>query len=278
MSDLMNLSNIDQNMRNNLMETNFEIPQNIDAEQALLGALLVNNEIYDKINNILKTEHFYDPVHQKIYEICAEKISRNSLASPVTLKTYFQDDPGIKELGGIAYLAKLAASAISIYASTDHAHLISELALRRSLINLGREISEKAAIMTIEENAEEQISSAELKLYNIADKGNETTGFTHLVSASREAIDIANNQETISTSLLQRRLRIGYPRAARIMDTLEEQGIVDAGDGSNARKVISHPDTQQEDHSNDDENASKNSISDPIQNNSLDFPKPFDQD
>ena len=94
----------------------------------------------------------------------------------------------------------------------------------------------------------------------------------------QEAIDIANNQETISTSLLQRRLRIGYPRAARIMDTLEEQGIVDAGDGSNARKVISHPDTQQEDHSNDDENASKNSMSDPIQNNSLDFPKPFDQD
>ena len=179
MSDLMNLSNIDQNMRNNLMETNFEIPQNIDAEQALLGALLVNNEIYDKINNILKTEHFYDPVHQKIYEICAEKISRNSLASPVTLKTYFQDDPGIKELGGVAYLAKLAASAISLYSSADHAQLISELALRRSLINLGREISEKAAIMTIEENAEEQISNAELKLYNIADKGNETTGFTH---------------------------------------------------------------------------------------------------
>ena len=192
MPDFMNLSKVDPNMKSNLMETNFDIPQNIDAEQALLGALLVNNEIYDKINNILKVEHFYDPVHQKIYEICSEKISRNSLASPVTLKTYFQDDPGIKELGGVAYLAKLAASAISLYASTDHAHLISELALRRSLINLGREISEKASIMNIEENAEEQISSAELKLYNIADKGNETTGFTHLVSASKEAIEIAN--------------------------------------------------------------------------------------
>ena len=96
MSDLMNLSNIDQNMKSNLMETNFEIPQNIDAEQALLGALLVNNEIYDKINNILKTEHFYDPVHQKIYEICAEKISRNSLASPVTLKDLFPRRSGNK--------------------------------------------------------------------------------------------------------------------------------------------------------------------------------------
>jgi Replicative DNA helicase len=103
MSDFINISKIDQNKKNNLVETNLEIPQNIDAEQALLGALLVNNEIYDKINHILKSEHFYDPVHQKIYEICAEKISRNSLASPVTLKTYFQDDLGIKELGGAAY-------------------------------------------------------------------------------------------------------------------------------------------------------------------------------
>ena len=83
MSDLVNLSKIDKDINSNLLETNFDIPQNIDAEQALLGALLVNNEIYDKIKNILKIEHFYDPVHQKIYEICAEKISRNSLASPV---------------------------------------------------------------------------------------------------------------------------------------------------------------------------------------------------
>ena len=179
MSDLVNLSNIDQNMRSNLMDANFEIPQNIDAEQALLGALLVNNEIYDKINNILKTEHFYDPVHQKIYEICAEKISRNSLASPVTLKTYFQDDPGIKELGGVAYLAKLAASAISLYSSADHAQLISELALRRSLINLGREISEKAAIMTIEENAEEHTKRRAIQQLRNLQKSYETCILTY---------------------------------------------------------------------------------------------------
>ena len=157
-----------------------------------MGALLVNNEIFDKINHILKPQHFFDPVHQRIYEICAEKISRNSLASPVTIKTFFQEDPGMKELGGVAYLAKLAASAISLYASTDYANLISELALRRNLIKLGQEISEKASIITMEESAEEQISNAELKLYNIAEKGNETTGFKHLLSASKEAIDIAN--------------------------------------------------------------------------------------
>ncbi len=192
MSELINVSNLKKNENNDITDSNLEIPQNIDAEQALLGALLVNNEIYDKINHILKHQHFYDPVHQRIYEICAEKISRNSLASPVTLKSYFQDDLGIKELGGVSYLAKLAASAISLYASTDYANLICELALRRSLINLGREISSKAAIMNLDENAEDQINNAEHKLYNIADKGNENTGFTHLLSASKEAIDIAN--------------------------------------------------------------------------------------
>ena len=151
------------------LETNKQ-PSNIEAEQALIGSILVNNDIFDKINHILKPQHFFDPVHQRIYEICAEKISRNSLASPVTIKTFFQEDPGMKELGGVAYLAKLAASAISLYASTDYANLISELALRRILIKLGQEISEKASIITMEESAEEQISNAELKLYNIAEK------------------------------------------------------------------------------------------------------------
>ena len=102
MSNFMNLSKVDPDMKSNIMETNFEIPQNIDAEQALLGALLVNNEIYDKINNILKIEHFYDPVHQKIYEICAEKISRNSLASPVTLTT-------VRNISNILSTAKIKA-------------------------------------------------------------------------------------------------------------------------------------------------------------------------
>ena len=216
MTELVNVSKLKHNQDNNINQLDFEIPQNIDAEQALLGALLINNEIYDKINHLLKPQHFYDPVHQRIFEICAEKISRNSLASPVTLKTYFQDDPGIKELGGVSYLAKLAASAISSYASSDYANLISELALRRSLINLGHEISEKALTMNIEESAKDQITTAELKLYSIADKGIETTGFTHLLSASKEAIDIANKAyqkqdgiSGISTGLIDLDKKIG---------------------------------------------------------------------
>jgi len=94
----------------------------------------------------------------------------------------------------------------------------------------------------------------------------------------QEAIDITKHQETISTSFLQRRLRIGYPRAARIMDSLEEQGIVGAGDGSSARKVLSNLDKQQTDQLKNDEAILQNPPSNTSQNNNLNFPKPFDND
>jgi len=193
MSDLVQKEPfITANEGNNPLDTSPFMPQNIEAEQGLLGSLLVNNDVYDKISQIIYSKHFFDPVHQRIYEVAAEKITRNSLASPVTLKTYFQDDVGLKELGGVSYLAKLAASAISIFAAVDYAKLICELALRRNLINLGREISEKALSGDADETPEDQIATAESQLYNIAEKGNETNGFTPLLSASKEAIIIAN--------------------------------------------------------------------------------------
>ena len=192
MTDLVHAGSIQVTDENNLKDPSVYLPHNVEAEQGLIGALLVNNEVYDKISQLLQSQHFFDPVHQRIYEVAIEKISRNSLASPVTLKTHFQNDPGLKELGGVSYLAKLAASAISLFGAVDYAKLICELALRRNLINLGREISEKASAANIEESPEEQIAMAEAQLYSIAEKGAESTGFTPLLSASKEAILIAN--------------------------------------------------------------------------------------
>jgi replicative DNA helicase len=76
------------------------LPHNIEAEQQLLGAILTNNDIFDRISSLVKAEHFFDPVHQRIYEIAAARIQKNALASPVTLKAFFDDDSGLKELGG----------------------------------------------------------------------------------------------------------------------------------------------------------------------------------
>ena len=192
MTDLVHAGSIQVTDENILKDPSIYLPHNVEAEQGLLGALLVNNEVYDKISQLLHSQHFFDPVHQRIYEVAIEKISRNSLASPVTLKTHFQNDPGLKELGGVSYLAKLAASAISLFGAVDYAKLICELALRRNLINLGREISEKALSEDVEDSPEEQIAMAEAQLYSIAEKGAESTGFTPLLSASKEAILIAN--------------------------------------------------------------------------------------
>jgi hypothetical protein len=99
------------------------MPHSIEAEQQLLGAILTDNDIYDRVASIIGAGHFYDPVHTRIYEIATARISKNNLASPVTLKAFMEDDEGLKELGGPAYLARLAASAISTFAVRDYAQM-----------------------------------------------------------------------------------------------------------------------------------------------------------
>src|SRR3954469_19757705 len=110
------------------------LPHNIEAEQALLGALLVNNDVYDRVAATVQAAHFFDPVHARIFETAAERIRRNALATPVTLKAYLEDDSGLKELGGPAYLVRLAGAAISLFAARDYAQLVYDLAIRRELI------------------------------------------------------------------------------------------------------------------------------------------------
>ena len=168
-------------------------PHNIEAEQALLGALLINNDVYDRVANILNETHFFDPVHGKIFEVAASRIKNNSLASPVTLKAFLEDDPGLAELGGNAYLVRLAGASVSVFASKDYAVLIRELATRRSLIDIGNEISGKAGTIDIENDPKEQIINAEQKLYELAETGQKGSGFKSFLKAIKEAVDVANS-------------------------------------------------------------------------------------
>ncbi len=168
------------------------MPHSIEAEQQLLGALLTNNDVYDKIASILKPHHFYDPVHARIFETAASRISKNNLASPVTLKAFFEEDEGLKELGGPAYLARLAGAAISAFAVRDYAQMIYDLAVRRDLIELGQEISSKAARVEIDSEPKEQIVEAEQKLYLLAEQGQSETGFQSFLKAVTDAVNVAN--------------------------------------------------------------------------------------
>ena len=126
------------------------MPHSIEAEQQLLGAILTNNDIFDRVAAIIGPKHFYDPVHARIFETAATRISKNALASPVTLKTFLEDDEGLKELGGPAYLARLAGAAISAFAARDYAQMIYDLAVRRELIQVGRNIADKAAKVDVD--------------------------------------------------------------------------------------------------------------------------------
>ncbi|OHC58796.1 MAG: replicative DNA helicase [Rhodobacterales bacterium RIFCSPHIGHO2_02_FULL_62_130] len=168
------------------------LPHNIEAEQQLLGAILTNNDVYDRIASLVKPEHFFDPVHQRIYERAAARIQKNALATPVTLKPFFEDDAGLKELGGPAYLVRLAGAAISAYAARDYAQMIYDLAVRRELIALGRDISAKAAKVEIHSEPKEQIIEAEQRLYKLGEQGVAERGFQSFLKAVTDAVNVAN--------------------------------------------------------------------------------------
>ncbi|MBZ8119319.1 replicative DNA helicase [Roseovarius sp. LXJ103] len=168
------------------------MPHSIEAEQQLLGAILTNNDIYDRVASIIGAQHFYDPVHARIYEVASARIAKNNLASPVTLKAFLEEDEGLKELGGPAYLVNLAGSAISTYAVRDYAQMIYDLAIRRELISLGQDIAGKAARMDVESEPKDQIVEAEQQLYRLSEQGQTDSGFQSFLKAVTDAVNVAN--------------------------------------------------------------------------------------
>jgi replicative DNA helicase len=168
------------------------LPHNIEAEQQLLGAILTNNDIYDRIAQVVRAEHFFEPVHRRIYEVAVAKIQKNALASPVTLKAYLEDDGGLKELGGPAYLARLAGAAISAFAARDYAQMIYDMAVRRELIQLGQDIAAQAHAVVVDNDPRDQIVAAEQRLYTLGEQGHAERGFVSFLKAVTDAVQMAN--------------------------------------------------------------------------------------
>ena len=167
-------------------------PHSIEAEQQLLGAIMTNNELFERVAPIVGAEHFYDPVHARIFETASARIAKNNLASPVTLKAFLEDDAGLAELGGPAYLVRLAGAAISSFAVRDYAQIIYDLAIRRELIKVGNDIAAKAARVDVDSEPKEQIVEAEQKLYALAEQGQTEQGFQSFLTAVTDAVKVAN--------------------------------------------------------------------------------------
>ena len=168
-----------------------QAPHNLEAEQALLGAILSNNEACDRVTSFLTAEHFFEPVHSRIFEAASSLIRLGKLASPVTLKSYFENDATLKEIGGPAYLARLAASATTIINAEEYGRTIYELAQRRKLITVGTEIVNEAFDGDVENSARAMIEKAESTLYAMAEVDKYGKGFQNFSTALNAAIDMA---------------------------------------------------------------------------------------
>ena len=167
-------------------------PHNLEAEQALLGAILVNNEACDRVTSFLTPDHFFEPIHSRIFDAAAGLIRLGKLASPVTLKAFFDNDATLKEIGGPAYLARLAAAATTIINAEEYGRVIYELAQRRRLIGIGTDIVNDAYDANVEATSTRLIEQAEQTLYAIAETGRYGQGFQPFTRAATEAVDMAS--------------------------------------------------------------------------------------
>jgi len=168
-------------------------PANIDAEQALLGAILINNEAMDRVSGFLEPAHFYEPLHQQIYETAAKLIQAGKQATPITLRTFFEHHEPIDEHVSVPqYLGRLAAGAATIINAFDYGRTIYDLATRRQLIVIGEDMVNGAYDTPVDFPPEEQIQDAESRLYQLAESGKYGQGFLTFGSALTQAIEMAN--------------------------------------------------------------------------------------
>jgi len=166
-------------------------PHNIEAEQALLGAILVNNEAFYRVSDFLEPRHFFEPAHQRVYELAGSLIRAGKVATPVTLKTFLPADVDIAGLTVSQYLARLAAEATTVINAEDYGRTIYDLALRRALILIGEDLVNTAYDAPVDAAPREQIEDAERQLYELAETGRYDGGFQRFATALTTAVDMA---------------------------------------------------------------------------------------
>ena len=168
-----------------------KLPSNIEAEQSLIGSVLVNNDIIDEISNIVNAGKFFDPIHRKIYEVVESLNNKGMIANPITLKNYFENDSGLNEVGGVDYLVKLTRFSSSIKQAIDYSKIIHEMYVKRELIFISDGISDQAKDDQIEKTGENIIEDAEKSLFDLAERGNFSQTFLKFNQALDQTIEMA---------------------------------------------------------------------------------------
>lgn len=175
---------------------------NLEAEQSLLGALMLNNQSFEVVSEFLKPDHFSHPLHKTIYQTILRLIERSQVADPITLKPLLETDPLMQEAGGVGYLVDLVAGISSTVSVRDYGQVIHELYLARSLASIGDTIVRNAHELKAENTAMEKIEDAERQLYDLANSGDTTRGAVTFKTAITEAVKMAEVAYRRETSIV----------------------------------------------------------------------------
>ncbi len=167
-------------------------PHNIEAEQALLGAILVNNDAFYRVSDFLEADHFHEPLHRQIYSVTSDMIRAAKRANPVTIKTFLPEDEKIGDMTVATYLARLAAEATTIINAEDYGRSIYDLATRRNLIGIGEDMVNIAFDAPVDMSPNVQIEDAERRLFELAEVGKYGGGFGSFGEAVGSAIEMAS--------------------------------------------------------------------------------------
>ena len=209
-------------------------PRNIEAEQALLGALLCENELYHRVSDFLRAEHFHDPLHGAIYRRAAELIEAGTLADAVTLRGHFESEPGMAAVGGVVYLARLMAEAPDAASAHEYARVIYDLAIRRALIEFAAQVAHDARAGLDAAPAIKVLEGAETALAMLAETGVRDARTSTYAAASAWVM------RDITTPDDQHRVETGLPHLDKMIRPSMRPGkkIVIAGRPGQGKSVI----------------------------------------
>ncbi len=187
-----------------------ELPNNIEAEQAVIGSILVSNDIFDEINTIISSVNFYDPMHQKIFEAMESLIYKGMLANPITLKNYFEDEKD--DLNVPEYLVKITKFSTSVRQAIEYSKIIYDMFVRRELIKISEQTIDSAKLNDLDTNGQSIIESSERLLFDLAEKGSFNSSLVKFDEAMKQTIEMASaaykNEEGI----------VGVPTGLRDLD------------------------------------------------------------
>jgi replicative DNA helicase len=171
-----------------------QMPSNIEAEQAVIGSILVSNDIYDEISLLIDSKKFFDPIHAKIYETIESLIAKGLLANPITLKNHFENNEGLKELGGQEYLIKITKFSTSVKQTIDYANIVQEMHVRRELIKISESVLDQASHNDeVHGSGETIIQNAEKLLFDLAERGHFNQSFMKFENALKKTIEMAKS-------------------------------------------------------------------------------------